>query len=128
MILRRLLKQITHLHIDVKNADENNSDIISKIFTLILSLCEKLIELEFREWIPTHLMMIIPSCFFIGNDFSSVTLSKLKISVSCFCDCLFLLDGRFESLSFLIINVRDIFDPVVDIGHKVGQTSRSFQF
>ena len=37
----------------------------------------------------------------------SSSLTQLKINVESFVDCLFLLDGRLDSLSKLIINVRE---------------------
>jgi hypothetical protein len=40
----------------------------------------------------------------------SSTLVKLKINVVNFLDILLLLDGRFDSLSTLIITVRHIYD------------------
>jgi hypothetical protein len=44
----------------------------------------------------------------------SSTLIKLKINVATFFDCLYMLDGRLDFLSTLIINVRDIFGPRID--------------
>jgi hypothetical protein len=38
----------------------------------------------------------------------SSSLTQLKINVENFVDCLYLLDGRLESLSKLIINVGNI--------------------
>jgi hypothetical protein len=49
----------------------------------------------------------------------SSTLIKLKINVPHFTDCLYLLDGRLESLSTLIINVLNVFDPIEDRGSGV---------
>jgi hypothetical protein len=49
------------------------------------------------------------------------TLIKLKIKVTNFADCLYLLDGRLDSLSTLIIYVGKIFDPRKDIGSKVSR-------
>ncbi|CAF4743827.1 unnamed protein product [Rotaria sp. Silwood2] len=45
----------------------------------------------------------------------SSTLTKLNISVHTFDDCLYLLDGRLDSLSILIINIREIFAPLSNI-------------
>ena len=60
--------------------------------------------------------------FYIGQQSNmSSTLMKLKINVVNFADCLLLLDGRFECLSILIINVFSIFDR---IGHIGGRVSR----
>ncbi|CAF4956425.1 unnamed protein product [Rotaria sp. Silwood1] len=43
----------------------------------------------------------------------SLTLVKLTITVSCLFDCLYLFDGRLDSLSTLIINVSYIFGPKI---------------
>jgi hypothetical protein len=51
----------------------------------------------------------------------SSTLMKLKISVVNFADCLFLLDGRFECLSTLIIDVSSISDGIGGIGGRVSR-------
>jgi len=51
----------------------------------------------------------------------SSTLIQLKIKVTNFADCLYLLDGRLDSLSTLIIYVGEIFDPRKDIGSKVSR-------
>ena len=115
----RLCKRLTHLYIDINPQQVlNDCAIISKTFALILSLCDKLIELEFSEYVGEN-MRFIPQLDFFKINFLSTTLTKLKITVACYYDCLYLLDGRLESLSVLIINVGQIFDPVLDIGHKV---------
>ena len=125
--VRRLCKQITHLQIDFTMAGVvNDSKTISNTFVSILSLCDQLIELEFSERISED-MRFLSQLNFPKINFLSTTLTKLKITVACFYDCLFLLDGRLDALSILIINVEYIFDPHVDIGGKVSQTTRSSQ-
>ncbi|CAF1513366.1 unnamed protein product, partial [Adineta steineri] len=92
-ILRDLLsKQITHLNIDIRNADRESTEITSKIFVLILSLCKKLTELNFcdlfferKHW--NHFTRLT------ATSFMSSTLTKLKINLEIFPDCLFLLNG-----------------------------------
>lgn len=96
----------------------HDDKILSQTFASILSLCDQLHELEFKEYI-SETMSFIPQLNFFKINFLSTTLTKLKLTVACYYDCLYLLDGRLESLSVLIINVGDIFDPVLDIGHKV---------
>ena len=49
----------------------------------------------------------------------SSTLIKLKINVATLTDCLYLLDGRLDCLSTLIINVSHIFHPIEDIDPTV---------
>jgi hypothetical protein len=53
----------------------------------------------------------------------SSTLTKVKINVPTFIDCLFLLDGRLDSLSTLIINVLSIFDPAISMDRAVSRIS-----
>lgn len=114
------------LHIDVVVANHNNTTTLSKIFALILSSCEKLIELEFSLNF-SELRWMTPQFQLIGINFRFSTLTKLQLTVTCFADCLILLDGRFESLSTLIVHVGDIFDVAPELGRKASQTTRSFQ-
>ena len=127
--LRNLLStQITHLHIDVSTKNERDWKTVSNMFALVLSLCERLIELDLSEGFFRKERWK-PSVFLIdNNNFLSSTLTKLKINVATFVDCLVLLDGRLDSLSTLVINVADIFDAAVDIGHNVSSTNRSSQW
>ncbi|CAF1440389.1 unnamed protein product [Rotaria sordida] len=106
-ILRDLLpNQITHLNIDIQNETISQlSEIASNIFALILSLTKRLIHLNFcqlfshrRTWISIYYLLEISSM--------SSNLTELKINVETFFDWLYLLDGRLDSLSKLIINVR----------------------
>ncbi|CAF0740500.1 unnamed protein product [Rotaria sordida] len=106
-ILRDLLpNQITHLNIDIQNETISQlSEIASNIFALILSLTKRLIHLNFcqlfshrRTWISIYYLPEISSM--------SSNLTELKINVETFFDWLYLLDGRLDSLSKLIINVR----------------------
>ncbi|CAF3627492.1 unnamed protein product [Rotaria socialis] len=48
----------------------------------------------------------------------SSTLIRLKINVASLVDCLYLLDGRLDSLSTLVINVGQILDPILDVGSR----------
>ncbi|CAF3914460.1 unnamed protein product, partial [Rotaria sordida] len=107
-ILRDLLiNQITYLNIDIQNGIiPQLSEITSNIFALILSLTKRLIHLNVchlfshrRTWISIY---YLPE---ISHMFSNLT--QLKINVETFFDCLYLLDGRLNSLSKLIINVRE---------------------
>ncbi|CAF1515223.1 unnamed protein product [Adineta steineri] len=104
-----LIRQITHINIDIQSDEIPKlfSEFSSDIFLLILSLCRRLIKLNFCQ------------VFSYRNSFISIynlpktsctcsTLIELKINVASFNDCLYLLDGRFDSLSKLTINVRNI--------------------
>jgi len=56
---------------------------------------------------------LLPICYLPSTNCMSLTLVKLTITVSCLLDCLYLFDGRLDSLSTLIINVSDIFGPKI---------------
>ena len=121
-----LCKQITHLHLEI-TMDEYASKTVSNSFVLILSLCEVLVDLELSD-VFSGLRHVAPCTHLLFENFRSATLTKLKINVHNFFDCLVLLDGRLDSLSTLIINVADIFDAAVDIGHKVSSRNRTSQW
>lgn len=124
---RRLCKQLTHLHVDLTMSRVGDkSKTISNTFALILSLCDQLIELEFSERV-SEVSEFLSQINFLKINFLSTTLTKLKITVACFYDCLLLLDGRLANLSILIINVGCTFDLHLDIGAEVSQTTRSSQ-
>jgi hypothetical protein len=120
--LRNILeKQVINLHIDIKMETIQYSTIASEIFALILSLCKNLTGLNFfnmfgRKRCRTSLFLHLPPTAYISSS-----LLKLQIYVETFVDCLYVLDGRFDSLSTLIIDVGQIFDPVIDIGLSVSR-------
>ncbi|CAF3342186.1 unnamed protein product [Rotaria sp. Silwood1] len=112
LILRDILsKQITHLNIDIKNPAGYYSSTILKIFGLILSLCKKLIVLNFCDMFPTRTISTLLFHLRRENSLPS-TLIKLKINGACVTDCLYLLDGPLVCLSTLIINVSSIVYPI----------------
>jgi hypothetical protein len=119
-ILRNLLtKQITHLSIDTPKALDYTSRILPKIFGLILFLCKRLTVLNICNVFLTRNWQI--DIFDIRESLISSTLIKLSINVTNFVECLFLLDGRLDSLSTLIINVNKIFNPFKEIGGRVSR-------
>jgi len=74
---------------------------------LILSLCKRLINLNFCQLFsyrnPSICIYKLPK-----TSCTSSTLIELKINVASFNDCLYLLDGNFDYLSKLIINVKQM--------------------
>ncbi len=117
LVLRDFLtKQITHLNIDIKKPTEICSKTVANIFELILSLCKKLIVLNFGDMFTSR--QCETPIVFVRRQVCS-TLMKLKINVVCFADCLFLLDGRLECLTTLIINVFQIYAQAPGIGGTV---------
>ena len=119
-ILRNLLtEQITHLNIDIQNETTSQlSEILSNIFALILSLCKRLINLNFCQLFSHRNSSI---CIFKLSSTSCIssTLTKLKINVETFDDCLYLLDGRLNCLSTLIIHVKKISFTLSNIDNTV---------
>ena len=120
-----LSKQITHLYIDVSTENACDSETVSNTFALVLSLCERLIELDLSEGFFRKELRGPSVCIMHHKNLFSSTLTKLKINVATLVDCLLLLDGRLDSLSTLIINVAYIFDPTIDMGHSVSSRNRS---
>jgi hypothetical protein len=113
-----LSKQITHLNIDIKNANRESFKITSKIFVFILSLCKKLIELNFcdlfferKHWNRVSRLT--------ATSLTSSTLTKLKINFQTFTECLFLLDANLECLTTLIVHVELIYYPIRHIDNTV---------
>ncbi|CAF4192963.1 unnamed protein product [Adineta steineri] len=109
-IVRDLLThQITHLNIDIQT--DEIPILLSKtsldIFTMILSLCQRLTYLNFCQ-VFSYRNSFISIYKLPQTSCSYSTLIELKINVATFNDCLCLLDGRFDSLSKLTINVRNI--------------------
>jgi hypothetical protein len=108
-ILHHLLtQQILHLNIDVSyDPESKESKILSSIFALILSGCQRLIDLNFCQLFYDRKSPICISKF-PSTSCTSSTLTKLKVNVATFDDCLYLLDGRLKHLSTLIIDVKKI--------------------
>ena len=110
-ILARLLNsQITQLNVDTyvtisEISDENELN----IFSMILSVGKHLSDLTFRQRLLKN--NTTTSTFHLPTSFISSTLTKLNICVDTFDDCLYLLDGRLECLSTLVIDIRTTIDP-----------------
>ncbi|CAF1531776.1 unnamed protein product, partial [Rotaria sp. Silwood1] len=107
-ILHHLLtQQITDLNIDVSYELESKSSLIlSSIFVLILSKCQRLINLNFCQLFSDRKIPIFIYEFPSTSCISS-TLTKLKINVEKFDDCLYLI-RNLKYLSTLIIDVKEI--------------------
>jgi hypothetical protein len=107
-ILHHLLtQQILHLTIDVSYEPESKaSKILSSIFALILSACQRLISLNFCQLFFDRKT---PICIykFSSTSCTSSTLTELKVNVATFDDCLYLV-GHLKCLSTLIIDVKKI--------------------
>ncbi len=77
---------------------------LSNIFALVLFLCKRLISINFCQ---LHHRRTVCT-FDLSTNCMSSTVTVLKINVKTFDDCLYLLDGRLDSLSKLIIHVKRI--------------------
>ncbi|CAF4939647.1 unnamed protein product, partial [Rotaria socialis] len=77
------------------------------MFALILSLCKQLIKLNFCKWLHRAIYCTYKLS---SINFKSSTLTTLKVNVKSFDDCLYLLDGRLNCLSKLIIGIKIIAD------------------
>jgi hypothetical protein len=88
------------------------------VFELILSLGKCLIDLSFNQWFFGK-SLDISTLNITSTSCVSSTLTKLKIEVNNFDDCLYLLDGRLQYLSTLIIKIVEICDSLASIDNKV---------
>ncbi|CAF4944711.1 unnamed protein product [Rotaria sp. Silwood1] len=104
-ILLRLTDQIAHLTVDITdNISEIPDGNELNMFALILSISKCLIDLTFtRRTEISFSNLPATSCV-------SSTLTKLKITVNTFDDCLYLLDACLQQLSILIIHIIEISD------------------
>jgi hypothetical protein len=106
----------------VKLPNGNESD----LFALILSLFQHLKDLTInhllsgRSWTDSTFNLM--STYHVSS-----TLTKLKIKVNTFDDCLYLLDGHLECLSILIIDIIKISkSPLSNINNTVSLISILF--
>jgi len=86
-------------------SDENELN----MFALILSIDKHLCDLTFSQY-SINKKLFIPIFNLPTTSCVSSTLTKLTINVNSFDDCLYLLDGRLEYLSTLIIDIATITD------------------
>ncbi|CAF1629902.1 unnamed protein product [Rotaria magnacalcarata] len=108
--------QITTLIIAI---NPNRSDLFTKanickhIFTAFMKLTHLVFhELSYEKTV--RLLFDTPP-----HRFSSSTLLVLNIQVQCFYPCLCILDGRFNQLHTLVIELANIFRPNKNIQNKV---------
>ena len=79
---------------------------------------KRLKDLTFIQWLSGSSMRISTSNL-LSTSLKSASLTKLKINVNNFDGCLYLLDGRFECLSILIINISNITNSSLNINNTV---------
>ncbi|CAF3010875.1 unnamed protein product [Rotaria sp. Silwood2] len=117
---RVLSDQITHLKVEItggiivklSNGNELN------LFTLILFLCKHLKDLTIDQLFGDR--SVTDSTFNLTSMCPiSLILTKMKINVNTFDDCLYILNGHFECLSTLIIDIYKISDSSSNIDNTV---------
>ena len=101
------MKQITHLNIDIKDPIECHTETGSNIFALILSLCPKLVVLNFCDMFPTR-SYSPPLFYLLRKGCTPSTLTKLIINMASLIDCFYLLDGRLKQLNTFIVQIQYI--------------------
>jgi len=111
VILRDLLiKQITHLNIDIKCQISLVKMTVLKVFELIISLCKNLMAFNFGDMLFSR-KRVIPLNILQSRSYTCSTLVKLIINIQNFFDLAHILDGRFNCLSTLIVSVSDHYGP-----------------
>ncbi|CAF3945227.1 unnamed protein product [Rotaria sp. Silwood2] len=119
-ILRHLItSQITSLNIGIIKKIISNFSVEneSNIFSLILSICKNLNDLTFKQCFSDENLTISIYNLSSASCVSSA-LTNLNIFVNTFDDCFYLLDGRLESLSILIIDILKVSYVPSNIDHK----------
>ncbi len=122
-LVRIFQNQILTLSVTGKegNHDEFIMNMRANLFTYILTMFTNLLHLKFYQNLnnPTGFVLFNDQC----SMFSS-TLLELHINVYYFDDCLYLLDGRFNQLRILFVNVFHIFPLRPTISNKVSYISK----
>ena len=120
MLVRFLNDQITQLLIDGDAATDKSTDAHElEIFGIVLSVSKQLCDLTFS-------LSVLKNCNLSKMNCTSSTLTTLNVSVDSFDDCLYLLDGRFECLSTMIIEITAVVEPLSNRENKVSEGSKSF--
>jgi hypothetical protein len=88
---------------------------------MILSVSKQLCDLTFSQYILKN----VANSDHPRINCTSSTLTKLNISVYSFDDCLYLLDGRFECLSTLVIEITGVVDSFSNRENKVSRNLMS---
>ncbi len=88
----------------------------SNIFACILTLFSKLKYLDYRS------SFCYQSLFEMSTTISSSILLELHIKLDKFTDCLYLLDGRFDSLEKVSVDIYRISTPKIVINNNVNRS------
>ncbi|UJR29663.1 hypothetical protein I4U23_017211 [Adineta vaga] len=111
-VFHLLNNQIRHLRVDILS-DQNESN----IFLLILNVGKHLTDMMFHHRFSSECLG--NTSFDLSRSHISSTLTKLTINVTSFDDCFYLLDGRLEYLTILIIDIKKISYSALTINNTV---------
>ncbi|CAF2728381.1 unnamed protein product [Rotaria sp. Silwood2] len=107
-VISFLNNQITDLTVDIyHDKGELSDELETTVFLAILFFCRYLTNLTFSEKFSRNYLSFA-SCDILQGFSLSSTLTNLTIKVNRFDDCLYLLNGCFQSLSTLIIHIKKI--------------------
>jgi hypothetical protein len=114
-----LNKQISSLFIATATNKTGKSmkDMKKNLFMNILTIFTNLLNLNFCLNLSTNFDEISFARF--TPTFSSSTLMELHISVNNFCDCLLILDGRFNQLRTFYVKIHFIVPRPLQINDNV---------
>ncbi len=119
--------QITTLYITIDENNEIHEEMVlsaASIVNYILTIFTSLIYLTLYESSYKNRVPIMLDDEFLPTFRSSILL-KLNIKVQCFDDCLHLLDGRFNQLHMLCVDLVHIHHPH-EIKNQVSFTRKTF--
>ena len=120
MLVRLLRDQITELRIDnYVYIDKTTNRHRFEVIGMILSVSKQLSHLIFGEYILDNMRDFnLPD-----RSCTSSTLTTLNIAVHSFGDCLYLLDGRLECLSTVIMKITGTVDSMSNRKNQVSTKS-----
>ncbi|CAF5220984.1 unnamed protein product, partial [Rotaria magnacalcarata] len=107
ILVRLVNKQITHFNLKTEFRTTELFDRYEPtLFALVLSFAKCLTDFTFVQCLRDASTNSLFTLF--STNCVSSTLTKLKIDVNTFDDCLYILDGRLDCLSTLIIDIEKI--------------------
>ena len=118
MLVRLRNDQITQLHLNsYVEKDKSTHRHGFEVFVMILSVSNQLCDLNLSQYILNN----VSSSNFPRRTCTSSTLTKLNVFVYSFDDCLYLVDGQFQCLSILIIEITGSIDSMSNRENKVSR-------
>ena len=93
---------------------------------MILSVSKQLCDLTFSQYILANDLVVSSFNLPRRRRCTSSTLTRSNISVHSIDDCLYLLDGRFECLSTLVIEITAALDQYSTRENRVSRISNEY--